>query len=116
MPTDKKIQGYLPEPFSNRALARYPRALQAPRKSNRVAAQKGVFTLHGKLVNGLERYASLKGSLAKIEISAKKKSLMKEQLRLAGVSETSVFPELAALGRELVEYQKYEQSSKSARR
>lgn len=111
IPSDKRIRRFLPEPFSNRVLPKYPIALQAPRKSNRIAAQKGVFTLHGSSTKALDHYAALRAHLAKITISARHVRLIREQLRLAGISETSVFPDLTALGQELVDYQNYEHST-----
>ncbi len=71
-----------------------------------------MFTLHGGSKKALNHYATLRAHLTKIMISESDIPLIKEQLRLAGISETSVFPDLTALGQELVDYQKYEHTTR----
>lgn len=83
-PVEPRIQSYLPEPLSKRALPRNPIALEAPLNSNRISAQRGVFTLHGSTRKALNRYANLKDRLLKIEIARQKICLIKEQLRIVG--------------------------------
>ncbi len=107
-PAVKGIQGYLREPFSLHSLPRSPIAIEAPMNSSRITAQRGVFTLHGSTRKALERYATLKPHLLKIEIARGQIGLIKEQLVMAGITETSVFPELGGLCRELLDYWKYQ--------
>jgi hypothetical protein len=107
-PGERRIQNYLTEPFSRVALPRSPIALEAPLNSNRITAQKGAFTLHGNTRKALERYAILKPRLLKIEIARQKISLIREQLLVVGITETTVFPELTGLCRELLDYWKYQ--------
>ncbi len=102
------IQEYLPEPFIDEPLPRFPIAIESPFKSTRIAAQKGVFTLHGRLKMPVESYAALRPYLEKIELSGAKIKPMKVQLSIAGISETTVFPELTGLCRELIELWKSE--------
>jgi len=107
-PREKKIQRYLPEPYSRQALPKHPIAIQPPLKSNRIAAQQGTFTLHGSSFKALDHYRLLKPHCVKIEILRSKVPLMKEQLLVAGIAETTVFPELTGLCRELLDFYKYE--------
>jgi hypothetical protein len=115
LPTDKIVQGYLGDPFSEkppRPLPRGPIALNAPFHSRRIAAQRGVFTLHGQSRKALERYTVLKPHLIKIEIMRNKISIIREQILVAGITETTVFPELPSLCQELLDYWKYLPPSK----
>ena len=103
-PSEPKTVRYLLERFTRKPLPPYPIVIEPPLKSNRIAAQKGVFTLHGRNVKALERYAALKPYVLKIEISRKKVPELRDQLLVAGLTETTVFPELPALSRELLAY------------
>ncbi len=102
--TDRGVQGYLREPFSNRGLPRNPIALEAAFNSTRIAAQRGCFTLHGSTRKALDRYAALKARLLKIEIARIRVPEIREQLRVLGITETSVFPDLSGLCTELKDY------------
>jgi hypothetical protein len=110
LPGEKRIRNYLTEPFSRVAIPRCPIALDAPLNSKRITAQKGVFTLHGNARKALDRYAGLKPRLLKIEIAKQRISLIREQLLVVGISETTVFPELTGLCRELLDYWKFQSS------
>jgi len=101
---DRGVQGYLREPFSNRKLPRFPIALEAAFNSPRIAAQRGCFTLHGVARKALDKYADLRSRLLKIEIARTRISEIREQLRVIGITETSVFPELSGLCYELRDY------------
>lgn len=106
-PSERRAQSYLSEPFSYRPLPRPPIALEPPLKSVRIAAQKGVFTLHGSTTKPLDSYAALRPHLAKIVISSGNVGELKEELSVAGITETTVFPELAALCKELASFWRY---------
>jgi FRG domain len=108
IPGAKQIQGYLPEPLSYKSIPRNPIALEPSLNSSRITAQRGAFTLHGSMHKALDKYAELKPHLRKIEIANRRIPIIKEQLFIAGITETSVFPELAGLCRELLDYWKYE--------
>jgi hypothetical protein len=105
---EKKVRRYLPEIGSGANLPRAPIAIQPPSMSRRIEAQKGTFTLHGASRRPLENYAQLRKHCAKIEIQRSKVKLIREQLTVAGIAETSVFPELDGLCREMLEYYAYE--------
>jgi hypothetical protein len=106
-PSEKQVKRYLADPFEKDKIPRLPIALEPPLKSARIAAQRGVFTLHGRSAKALDNYAVLKPRLTKIVIAAGNVPEMKEQLRVAGLTETAVFPELGALCRELLEFWRY---------
>lgn len=81
-----------------------PIAIAAPLKSRRIVVQKGVFTLHGNLKRGIDQYKELRGALARIDIAASRIDSIRRSLLAAGITETTVFPELSGLARELHYY------------
>lgn len=109
-PGDQKIERYLPDPkkHPSRHLPELPIALEAPFHSERISAQRGVFTLHGKSHRALETYKGFKRYLIKIEVIGDAVPKLKEQLRTAGISEARVFPDLEHLCRDLFDYWTYE--------
>src|SRR6266567_1864172 len=115
-PTEPKASPYLPPPFGRRRLPQRPIALMPPHKTVRIAAQQGFFTIHGASRQGLESYGSLRKHCVKIEITRAQVTTIKEQLRVAGIAETDVFPELDGLARELVDYYRWEQPQKKKKR
>jgi len=100
-PTEKPVRGYLSEATEPPAS---PIALLATLKSRRIAAQKGVFTLHGAHARGLETYTALRPHLARIDIPWNAIDRIRRSLVRAGITETTVFPELPGLSRELLYY------------
>ena len=102
--SDPRLRGYLGPALGDVRERTPPVAIQPPHKSRRLTAQKGTFTLHGSDGRSIADYNELRGHLVRIDIDAKKKRDIKEELAAAGVTETTVFPELAGLCRELVEY------------
>jgi hypothetical protein len=96
--------------FSREVKAELPVAVRPLRTSSRIIAQKGTFTIHGRLPEGLDviverinsseqTQASVK--LEKIVIDGAKKRALLEQLYLAGVSQSVLFPDLDGLCREI---------------
>jgi hypothetical protein len=81
-----------------------PAAIQPPLHSLRTVAQKGTFTIHGASKVPIEEIAALGSRLARIPIGPKRGPSIKDELFLVGVSETSVFPELSSLARDLLHY------------
>ena len=115
-PTEKKIQPHLPKITSTKPLPKHPIAIWPPYKSRRIAAQQGTFILHGKSRRPLEQYSKLKRHCIKIEIERRCADAIREQLRVAGTAETTVFPELWALSQEITDYYKYRHPSQRTRR
>lgn len=85
--------------------APYPIAVRPRRNTTRIIAQRGMFTLHGNeknsicdYVNTHKRYDSI---FRKIIISSKSKSQIKKELFLAGISYSTLFPDLDGLSKEI---------------
>jgi hypothetical protein len=76
-----------------------PIAILPPRNSARIAAQDGVFTLHGAGSKPLEHYyGSARGErLARIQIDPAASASMWRDLLLCGIDKFAVFPEMPAL-------------------
>jgi hypothetical protein len=107
----KVASKHLPQPYSRRKVPSFPIAILPSHKSPRIAAQQGTFTVHGTAKRALNRYPSWRRYCLKIEIDRRDAPAIKEQLRAAGIAETSVFPELAGLSRELVDFYSYSHKS-----
>jgi hypothetical protein len=102
--TEDELKGYLPEIWTKTKLPKYPAALQPIYKSKRIIAQKGCFTIHGEKAINIENIEGLKGYLIKIEIDFYQVDLIKGELNTAGITESTLFPELSGLARELKLY------------
>ena len=101
-PDERVVQGYASPSVTS---PRPPIALAAPLKSRRIAAQKGVFTLHGTSMKGIEMYTRLRDSaLLRIDVASSAIDRIHRSLTRAGITETTVFPELSGLTRELQYY------------
>ncbi len=105
-PADPKtnwILSYLPTTFSGRPLPRPPAALRPPHVDRRIAVQLSAFTIHGSRPDGLREVASRvkQARLVRIRIPKRQVKAIWNELELCGVSETTVFPDLEGLGREL---------------
>ncbi len=107
---DWRALRHLPGLHSQRKLPAFPIPILPPYKSQRIAAQQGTFTMHGQSKRALDRYAGSTRFCRKIEIDRRKASVIREQLLAAGIAETSVFPELAGLSWELVDFYRYAHS------
>jgi hypothetical protein len=97
------LKRYLHEPFTHRTLPVKPVAFVPVFRSKRIAAQKGMFTIHGKSKRGLERYP-FGNHLVRIVIRRQDVDGLRNELSSIGITETSVFPELEGLSREVVGY------------
>lgn len=101
------IQGYLAAPYSDKKwLPKYPIALDPTFIAQRMLAQHSHFTLHGFDVRGLEEMKDeleLGNALLKVGIRSRDESLrtMRQRIALLGISETTIFPDLGGLSREL---------------
>jgi hypothetical protein len=80
-------------------------AIRPVHGSERIAAQKGLFTVHGKARGALKTLSTLTvdngPGLHMIRIPADSVFDIQRQLAIAGVTETSVFHELDGLCREI---------------
>jgi len=99
--TNPLVGGYLAQPWDKTPLPGPPVAIQPPHNSRRIAAQKGMFTMHGSNQSGLESFPAIRDHLALIVIPGKARGSMRNELARAGVTESSLFPELAGLCKEI---------------
>jgi hypothetical protein len=75
-----------------------PFAIQPARMTNRILAQRGVFTVHGKAKDGLESvFASSSDSQYLRRITIKEPSKTLEDIRDLGMSRFRLFPDCASL-------------------
>ena len=102
---EKDAQAYLHEPYGDSSgMPSSPIAIRARHNSRRIAAQRGVFTLHGCDPLPLDACEKLAPRLAKIEITASSVGNIRRQLARAGITDAVVFPELLGIGREVLDY------------
>jgi hypothetical protein len=92
--------------FDEHKLAKYPVAVFPPHVDPRIVAQKSVFTIHGKDRDGFYSLLKKHGARAqvcmlKISANPRKISNMVDELSRLGVTETTVFPDLEGLSREI---------------
>ncbi|HQW68808.1 MAG TPA: FRG domain-containing protein [Flavobacterium sp.] len=85
-----------------------PIAISPTYSNERVLRQKGCFTLHSgnSTINTVYKKNG-SNRIVKINISNKDRRQILEQLKLAGISESSIFPDLEGLSRELNEKYKF---------
>ncbi len=97
-------------------LPKYPVAIDPPHVDRRLALQRSHFTLHGKVRDGLERFAKDRRRrqrlrflrdqgrwLVRVPVDPSCSATVREELQICGFTETTVFADLDALGRELEE-------------
>jgi hypothetical protein len=99
-----EMKSYLPKIFSNSSPPIKPAAIQPPSHSKRISVQKGMFTIHGSASKALEEYVELDNHLTKIVIDGNYIKDIKRHLENQGITETSVYPDLQSLCKEIVYY------------
>lgn len=96
---------YLPEdPLKTQTgiRARLPLAIEPPHIWQRLAAQRSHFTIFGRELDGLKTLGARKNSrLYQIRIDTRDLESFISDLRIAGITESSIFPDIDGLGREL---------------
>ncbi|MGH9627463.1 MAG: FRG domain-containing protein [Bryobacteraceae bacterium] len=97
---------YLPPPYSGRRLARPPVAIDPTFTAQRMLVQHSHFTLHGHDCRGLDEMRaelSIERDLLRVIIDVDQDELeyLLWHLRLLGITETTIFPDLEGLAREL---------------
>jgi len=94
---------YLPLPFRRKRRPKLPVSIDPPHVDRRLAAQRSHFTLHGIDPLGIEaaKSKSRASRLRKITVDGSKSDEVLDQLAACGISETTVFPDLEGLGREV---------------
>ena len=100
---EPQAAGYLPESARDELRSELPIAVDPIHVSRRLAVQRSRFTIHGRDQNGLITVAaSHPGILFRIIIEKKFAADILNDLRTCGVSETTIFPDLEGLSRELL--------------
>ena len=106
-PADKIIPEYY---LNEHKLAKFPVAVFPPHIDPRIVAQKSVFTIHGRLKNGFnvlcKKYPEAQVCQLRISREEKRIKEMITELNRLGMTETTIFPDLEGLSREIqVEYE-----------
>jgi hypothetical protein len=94
---------WFPEPFGETLHVERPIAIDPPHIARRVAVQRSRFTIHGRSKQGLDVLAANQRNprLVKLTIGQKYAATILDELSTCGIVETSVFPDLDGLSREL---------------
>jgi hypothetical protein len=89
--------------FDEKKLPPYPIAVLPPHIDKRIIAQKSVFSIQGRKEDGFSDLCLLHrdAQLAKLCLDGSKIDKFKDQLITLGIAETSVFPDLEGLAREI---------------
>jgi hypothetical protein len=100
------IPKYLPRPFSGEDLPPYPVAVDPRFVAQRMLVQHSHFTIHGSDVRGIdEMLGELKIEdqfhMAHMDADEDAVDRLRWHLALLGITETSIFPDLEGLAREL---------------
>ena len=88
----------------------YPLAIYPPYLDQRMMAQQSCFTLFGNMVTGLNYNDSTEKFLDWIDINAKSKISVFNDLKKLGVSYHTIFPDLDGLGKEINQHHAYDVS------
>lgn len=98
----KKVYEYLNDCYTNHE-EKLPIAISSTYSNERILRQKGCFTMHGNTKKSITHiYQNFKtNNLVRIDIDRKSSSLIEEQLFQTGISESSIYPDLEGLSREL---------------
>lgn len=100
---EPQASGYLPASPREELRPELPIAVDPIHVSRRLAVQRSRFTIHGKDQNGLITVAAAHpGVLFRIILEKKSIARILDDLRTCGVSETTIFPDLEGLSRELL--------------
>lgn len=97
---------YLGPPYVGRHPPKYPMSLDPTFIAQRMLVQHSHFTLHGKDPRGIDEMSEelkLGDGLVKLEIRSVDESvkILRQRVALLGISETTIFPDLNGLGKEL---------------
>jgi FRG domain len=104
LPDWTEADPWFPEPFSQPLLVPYPVAIDPPHVARRVSSQRSRFTIHGRSRSGLEVVVNrmTKPRLIKFIIPNTAHTVILQDLSTCGITETSVYPDLEGLSKELL--------------
>jgi hypothetical protein len=101
--TDARLRQWIldptPELMKRRVAAEFPVAVRPPHGTDRIAAQRGMFTLHGWRRTGLDVIPGVRIRKLLIDRSAKRR--LKKELHVSGTTSNIVFPDLDGLAEAL---------------
>jgi hypothetical protein len=100
--SDGKVLRYLHPTFKAKKPPRRPLAIRPAYNSFRISSQRGLFTVFGSDKRPLNDYAFLENDLARIDVVPERIRFVRRQLALAGITETTLFPELASISKDIV--------------
>jgi len=92
------------ENFERAVEVEFPIAIRPKRNSFRIVAQKGMFTIHGKVdlpINLLPPNLFKNLQICKIEINKNSKLKIKKELYYSGITDSVLFPEIDGISRDL---------------
>ena len=106
VPSDlREIRHYLGPPYDESKVPGYPIALDPTFIAQRMLVQHSHFTLHGSDFRGLDQMdeLGLEDMMFKIEIlgDVEAMKILRQRVAQLGISETTIFPDLQGLGKEL---------------
>jgi len=99
-----EVEPWFPEPFVETLHVRNPVAIDPPHVARRVAVQHSRFTVHGTERNGIQTIANENPQdcrLEKITIAKREIENLFVDLGTCGIVETTIFPDLEGLARQL---------------
>jgi hypothetical protein len=103
LPDWREISDWFPEPFEQPLHVVLPVAVDPPHIARRVSVQRSRFTIHGRSKRGLDVLAQglPNTRLVKLVVPNNVGQNILKDLSTCGIVETSVFPDLEGLSREL---------------
>lgn len=105
-PGSPHLQPYLPDIFHGKLEAQHPVALDPTFLAQRMLVQHSHFTMHGSDPRGLDEMIEdlhLQNGLFQVVIDGDASDIraLRQSLAVMGITETTIFPDLAGLSREL---------------
>ena len=97
--SDTLAAKYLVAPYASIRLPARPVALVPSYNSPRITVQRGAFTVHGNKRNGIDEQCNKR--LAKVILPKEICVQVRRELRSAGISEFTLFPDLDGLSRDI---------------
>ncbi len=96
---DSAAKKYLHPVYHQKKIPRRPIAIVPPYNSPRITVQRGAFSVHGSNRDGIDEQFATR--LAKIHLAKDCCIEMRRELRCAGISEFTLFPDLDGLSRDI---------------
>lgn len=98
--SDKAAEAYLPPIYTHsKGVPKLPAAIVPSHNSDRITVQRGTFTVHGSSKEGVQEVFT--DRLIRVVIPRADSIPIKRLLRMSGIGEFTVFPELDGLCREI---------------